>query len=1071
MIKLNKIVLINWMYFQKAIFPIEGNVAIVGVNGTGKSTIMDAIQMLLLGQRASKFNSNANAEKRSLESYVRGHVNIDDKEFLRSGDVITYLALEIILNGEKHIFGLNIEYKANLNRLNDSKYFYVKNCELDESLFIEKNFPKTYDAFSKAIKANYEFIPYQTLMMYQNKLKEVLGLKTENTYFKILSRAVGIKNINDCNTFMNEFVLDDNPIDVSAIKDNIIKIQKVSQTIEKEQEKLNNLSEISEKGTIIETDIKNAKENELKILVASKAFVQQDIDTLESDNIRLNELKTEEEKKKTEIEKELKKLEESKGEHVRLLDHVAPNLSQKQKELESTRDEYNKVHLTLNTFQTKCKNELPRLSDLSVFKNNIIDDFILYIRKSEYTTASARRKFIDFRIEAKKIYDQYHEKTIRVSQDLNEVREKLKTLDSIIEKLRNNQPTYKPDLTNFIEYLKQNLYDKYKEKMEIKFLCEYLDITENAWRNAIEGYLGNQRFYIVVPNKYYKDAIKLYQAKKDFFTTRIINGSKLPDYEKEEGTLGEFIEASNSTALNYARYLLNRVHCMNDILELDKYEISITKDCMFYQGYSIGRINPRNYKESYIGQEGIKNQLKMRLEQKDELSELANDILGNLQKNNEYAKMMDHRISFATAIIEDNTLLSSIDEDVSLYNKIEKFEKEIDFYQSNPKYMEIQLKISETDESIKSNGRLVKNLDKSIIDHESSIKANKKTIDTKIESINQYNIELQNYSADFIDTALTDMKSIKFSFSMINGFKSIHRALETKILKSKNEIENLMKDARDKFNINYEPNFDLLDKFKEEMNKINKNVFQYHAKLIDISKNNRKLFFSQFLTKLYTSIEKAKEQIDNLNHSLASFMFGNDFYKIRMSISENKDMQTIYNYAKEYNSEHSDRGIFIDREIEDRERQKVQDLVNQYMFSDDIRVQNYIVDYRNYLYFDVENHTSNGIKSLNKVIKSQSGGEVQAPFYILSGVAFQQTLDYKRNKDALGIVLYDEAFDKMDDQRIQSMLEFYRNKLNLQLILATPGKLGSLVDNIKTVLTVVRDGEVATVSDISHEIR
>ncbi len=58
----------------------------------------------------------------------------------------------------------------------------------------------------------------------------------------------------------------------------------------------------------------------------------------------------------------------------------------------------------------------------------------------------------------------------------------------------------------------------------------------------------------------------------------------------------------------------------------------------------------------------------------------------------------------------------------------------------------------------------------------------------------------------------------------------------------------------------------------------------------------------------------------------------------------------------------------------------------------------------------------------------------------------------------------------MDSQRIQSMLQFYRDKLKLQVILAAPGKLDSLVDNIETILAVVRDGEKSIVSDISHEI-
>ena len=278
-----------------------------------------------------------------------------------------------------------------------------------------------------------------------------------------------------------------------------------------------------------------------------------------------------------------------------------------------------------------------------------------------------------------------------------------------------------------------------------------------------------------------------------------------------------------------------------------------------------------------------------------------------------------------------------------------------------------------------------------------------------------------------------------------------------------------MKNVRDEFNINVEPKYNSLYKFKEEKNKINQAVFNYKSKLVDLQKNHRHLFFTQFLSKLYNSIEKAHKDISNLNHSLALFVFGSDKYKIKMSITDNKDLAEIYNYAKEYNADNSERGLF-NYDEQDKAREKVQNLLNSYMFANDVKLQNMIVDYRNYLYFDVEVDSPSGKKSLNKVIKTQSGGEVQVPFYRLSGVAFQQTLDYNRNKDVLGIVLYDEAFDKMDSQRIHSMLDFYRDKLKLQLILATPGKLESLVDSIETIVAVVRDGENAIIREISHEI-
>ena len=158
MIKLNKVVLINWMYFQKATLNINGNTALVGINGTGKSTLIDAIQMLLLGQQQAKFNANANAEKRTLESYVRGEVRVDGEPFLRNGDVITYLALEIISNGTKHVFGINVNYRSTLSKLDDPRYFYVKDLDLTEDLFIHDKLPKTYDILTKELKANYEFV-------------------------------------------------------------------------------------------------------------------------------------------------------------------------------------------------------------------------------------------------------------------------------------------------------------------------------------------------------------------------------------------------------------------------------------------------------------------------------------------------------------------------------------------------------------------------------------------------------------------------------------------------------------------------------------------------------------------------------------------------------------------------------------------------------------------------------------------------------------------------------------------------------------------------------------------------
>lgn len=1067
---LNKVLLINWMYFQKALLPINGNTAIVGVNGTGKSTIIDAIQMLLLGAKQSKFNSNANAEKRTLESYVRGHIASFDKEYLRPNDVITYLAMEVIVNNTKYIFGINIEYKSLQNRLLDPRYFFIKDIELTEDLFITNdNFPKSYDVFNKEMRANNSYVSFPTLLSYQNKIKEIFGLKSDGSYFKILSRAIGIKNITECNKFMNEFVLDEAIIDVTDIKKNILEMERVSKTIEREEEKLKALEKIVNFGNEINSNIEELDRLRIKYNLGSKLNLENEISNNKEENNKLLVSLDDEKNRKISYENSNEEYYKSKLELEHAYDSLFPDLMIKKDKLNQLEIEYNSVHSYLNTFISRCNNELKEFNLLKELKNKEINDFINYLKLGDFTTINAKESFNSIRNTLKAILDEYNGELAILKNNIKLIRNEILEIQDIIKSLENNQPKFNNNLLSFKNYIKKGLYDKYKIDIDVKFLCEYLDISNDEWRNAIEGYLSNQRFYLVVPNNYYYDALKLYNSNNSFYDIRIINGLRLPSFDSEPNTLGEYIIASNDIALNYARYILNRVHCVNNINELDNYDISITRDCMCYQNYSVFRINPNRYKESFIGALGLKRQLELKKEELEIKTNEANEYISKYNELNEYKNLISNKINFLNEMIENNNYFNSIDRDIYLDKEINTLKEEINFYQNNPKSMEILFKISELERNIEANKNLIKSSDNLIIEYNSKVEANNKIISSKESEIDMFNDFLYDKDELLLDSIRNELLDIRLNRAYLNSLNNNIKILNNKNIKDKSDIENLMRGLRDKFNINLEPDFNSFDKYKIEKNKINQNVFKSNSKLIEMRKSYLKLFFSEFLSKLNQSIENAFETIKNLNNSLSTFTFGNDYYSIKCDITSNLDLKEIYEYAKEFTSSNSDRGLFVDREYEDKKRQRVEELLNQYMFSDDIKTQNIIVDYRNYLYFDVLVHSNDIVKSLNRVIRSQSGGEVQVPFYILSGVAFKQTLD-RRNKDALGIVLYDEAFDKMDAQRIQSMLQFYKDKLNIQVILAAPGKLDSLVDNMNTILAIVRDGDKAIVSDISHDI-
>ena len=1067
---LSKVLLINWMYFQKALLPINGNTAIVGINGTGKSTIIDAIQMLLLGAKQSKFNSNANAEKRTLESYVRGHIASFDKEYLRPNDVVTYLAMQVEVADSKYIFGINIEYKSLQNRLLDPRYFFIKNLELTEDLFITNdNFPKSYDVFNKEMKGNNTYITFPTLLSYQNKIKEVLGLKTDGSYFKILSRAIGIKNITECNKFMNEFVLDESIIDVTDIKKNILEMERVSKTIEREEEKLNALDNIVNFGEKLNSNLNEYKKLQYKRSIASIINLENEISNKKEEVNKLKISLEDEKKRKISYENDSENYYKSKLELENTYNNLFPDLMAKKEKLNQLENEYNNVHSYLNTFISRCNNELKEFKYLIELKNKDINNFINYLKLENYTTSSAKESFNAIRNVLKAILEEYSNEIVVLKNDIRIIRDEIAEIEDTIKSLENNQPKFNNTLLSFRDYIKKGLYDKYKVDVDVKFLCEYLDISNDEWRNAIEGYLGNQRFYLVVPNNYYKDALKLYNSNNNFYGIRIINGLRLPSFDSEKNTLGEYVIASNDVALNYARYILNRVHCVDNINDLDNYDISITRDCMCYQNYSVFRIDPKRYKESFIGALGLKKQLELKKEEYENKNIEASKLLTKYNELNEYKKLINNNINFLSEMIENNDYFNSIDRDSYLEKEINNLREKINFYQNDPKSMEILFEIDELEKSIEANKELIQATNNHIINFNSKIETYNNDITSKENEKLIYNDELDGIQELLLDSIKNELLDVKINRVYLANLNSSIRSLNDNNIKDKSDIENLMRGVRDKFNINLEPDFDLFNRYKDERNKINQNVFKSNSKLIEMRKSYLKLFFSEFLSKLNQSIENAFETIRNLNNSLSTFTFGNDYYSIKCDITSNLDLKEIYEYAKEFNSSNSDRGLFVDREYEDKKRQRVEELLNQYMFSDDIKTQNIVVDYRNYLYFDVLVHSNDIVKSLNRVIRSQSGGEVQVPFYILSGVAFKQTLD-KRNKDALGIVLYDEAFDKMDAQRIQSMLQFYRDKLNIQVILAAPGKLDSLVDNMNTILAIVRDNDRAIVSDISHDI-
>ena len=152
-------------------------------------------------------------------------------------------------------------------------------------------------------------------------------------------------------------------------------------------------------------------------------------------------------------------------------------------------------------------------------------------------------------------------------------------------------------------------------------------------------------------------------------------------------------------------------------------------------------------------------------------------------------------------------------------------------------------------------------------------------------------------------------------------------------------------------------------------------------------------------------------------------------------------------------------------------REVIEELFEKLAFDDDnsARTLEEYTDYRTYMDYDIKISASDGSYMLySKVSREKSGGETQTPFYITVAASFMQLYRNSIGGDAVGLVMLDEAFNNMDDERIAGVLEFMTHS-NLQVVIAAPpDKIQYIGPAVKKVLLVLQDGKTSYVEDFTR---
>ena len=324
--KLVKVRLINWHYLSNETIIINGNTLLTGPNASGKSTIMDAITFVLTAGD-TQFNLAANEKgKRDLKGYVKCKLGMDDKEYLRNGDVTGHIALEF--HDEKT--DSNFTVGAVIDAFGDltpvKTIFYRSNEPISDSMFIsdEKKIYGTVDFR----KHNPLFEYYLTKKEAKRGFRNAFGSINED-FYRLIPKALAFKPIADVKEFIYQNILEEKTIDVSAIQDSIRAYKELEITLKQIQAKIADLREID----LVYQEILKIQENKAYIEYLMHLFdvesVKNSINDCKKQIERENQYKANKQKELIEIDQENLALQERARELYNLLQSNGDTFKQK----------------------------------------------------------------------------------------------------------------------------------------------------------------------------------------------------------------------------------------------------------------------------------------------------------------------------------------------------------------------------------------------------------------------------------------------------------------------------------------------------------------------------------------------------------------------------------------------------------------------------------------------------------------------------------------------------------------------------------------------------------------------
>lgn len=1055
-----------------------------GKSGSGKSTVMDAIQVILYGSFSPSFLNKAADDaknRRSVLSYLRGEQK-DGSANRKDCDFCSVIALEIEDTGTHITTCIGIAFEVRKSDSEIKKFVYFSHSgKMPESEYLtEQGVCYSNQEIKKLVSARTKSDDnrgkgevnriYGSKEAYLGTLYDViLGYIDQNRFITMEKSAIALKMTNGTGQFIRDYMFPKNTSNtIATISEQLDSYRQIKEKIEDLRKRIELLSEIQASGkelVRLQTDIVRA---EAMIRCIGIEDLRARIQAAEDDKRNLAE-------KQEQCKKKVQELSASREEAQQKLIQVsadlkASDLGGKQQQYEEL-DERSRM-LADNTRQwQKILQGMKNWEEDDVitdYISNPVLNMIAELNQGRVTEELCQNLHLKIESAKQNIEDEVED----YRDQRREIGKQLKEKKRLVDDMKHDRKPYDENLRSARSALSQQLSDRYGQTVKVQIFADLFDVQEEEWKNAIEGRMGRLKHSLITEPQYAHEAAVLFRNMKQYENVDLINSKAIADSKPDcmEGSLYEAVKTQEAYVdVCLKRYLGHIIKCRS-VEELEQVRDGVTPDCYSYSNFIFRHLKKKDYTtRACIGRRVSKARLAEYEKDVEELSRQEmqlDDLLRRLKEARDFECLKDEPSHYVK--------LSRAGEELARVNK-KKMEleetirslREGAYKELEEKEQSLQKQVKMVQEELDQTQGELARLGSRIGELSGENESRRQQLEEK----------LQGYVPnEALEQEVWELLKKQSGQVVINRKKAQVADLEEK---EQAQAETL-RAARNRYIFAYpagpfngaetsnEAYEKLLEKYLTDFEPAYEEEFE--KKCASIYKSLRE----NVIATIHGDIKAAKRHAYEINRLLRETNFSDSTYQIKIEPAKNENGQFFdMLMAEELDSKNLDNAGF-DGQISFGEdafyqkyEQKIKLLTDKFMPPKDedehLRAQKrkemeQYADYRNYLSFSMfeqvtdENGTVIRENFVDDMAGRDSGGEGQNPKYValLAGFAMLYMQQSKRDSK-IKLVLLDEAFSKMDQERSAVCLKYAR-KMDLQLIVCVPDeRLQSLIRNVDCV--------------------